>query len=83
MVRENLHRVVWEQDCQEAIRPSTTATHLIHTRRGSTAVTDALANESDPLVICGHVHWDDPLGTLPSGAQVLNVDSRAVLLTGA
>ncbi len=32
-----------------------------------------------PLTVCGHTHWDEPLAT--SGvAQVLNVDSRAVLL---
>jgi hypothetical protein len=32
------------------------------------------------LVICGHSHWDEPLAELPGGAQVLNVDGRAVLL---
>lgn len=33
------------------------------------------------LTVCGHVHWEEPLADLPSGAQVLNVDSRVVLLT--
>lgn len=36
---------------------------------------------SPPLTICGHAHWDAPLATLSNGAQVLNVDARAVVLT--
>ena len=41
-----------------------------------------LAAPSPPqLTVCGHVHWDDPLGHLPRGLQVVNVDSRVVLLT--
>ncbi|MCP3103112.1 metallophosphoesterase [Myxococcus sp. K15C18031901] len=35
------------------------------------------------LVVCGHAHWEVPLATLPGGVQVLNVDSRAVLLERA
>jgi hypothetical protein len=34
----------------------------------------------DLLVICGHQHWETPLASLQSGVQILNVDSRAVLL---
>jgi len=39
--------------------------------------------ESAPpmLVIRGHRHWEPPLATLDNGTQVLNVHSRAVLLT--
>lgn len=36
-----------------------------------------------PLVICGHVHWDRPLATLPGGTQVLNADARVVVLERA
>lgn len=32
------------------------------------------------LVISGHVHWSQPLADIRGGAQVLNVDSRVVLL---
>jgi hypothetical protein len=34
----------------------------------------------DLLVICGHQHWETPLASLQSGIQILNVDSRTVLL---
>lgn len=33
------------------------------------------------LTFCGHVHWDEPLAELQGGGQVLNVDSRVVVLT--
>lgn len=36
-----------------------------------------------PLVVCGHVHWREPLATLPHGQQVLNVDARVVALVRA
>lgn len=32
------------------------------------------------LVVCGHVHWEDPLHEPAEGPQVLNVDSRVVVL---
>ncbi len=35
-----------------------------------------------PLTVCGHVHWDDPLEKLKRG-QILNVDSRVVILRAA
>ena len=50
--------------------------------RGNPEVRAALAG-SRTIVICGHVHWDRPLVTLPSGAQLLNVDARVVLLERA
>ncbi|WIG94734.1 metallophosphoesterase [Myxococcus sp. SDU36] len=49
--------------------------------RGSAAIRERLPARDDLLVICGHAHWDTPLVSLPAGPQVLNVDSRAVLLT--
>lgn len=36
--------------------------------------------KSQPLTICGHVHWPVPLAELDNGIQVLNVDARGVLL---
>ncbi len=43
----------------------------------------AVVSGSEVLVVCGHVHWDRPLVNLASGAQLLNVDTRAVLLERA
>lgn len=33
-----------------------------------------------PLTVCGHVSWPLPLAELDNGAQILNVDSRAIIL---
>ncbi|MFP2958522.1 metallophosphoesterase [Myxococcus sp. 1LA] len=49
--------------------------------RGSVAIRECLPARGDLLVVCGHAHWDMPLVSLSAGPQVLNVDSRAVLLT--
>ncbi|MCY1079020.1 metallophosphoesterase family protein [Archangium lansingense] len=49
-------------------------------RRGSPAIRAELEAREELLVICGHSHWDEPLAELSGGAQVLNVDGRAVLL---
>nr|QLH55506.1 hypothetical protein [Myxococcus sp.] len=49
--------------------------------RGSASIREALPAQGELLVVCGHAHWETPLVSLPSGVQVLNVDSRAVLLT--
>ncbi len=51
-------------------------------QRGSDPVRDALAGFGG-LVVCGHVHWDEPLFEPASGPQVLNVDSRVVVLQRA
>ena len=50
--------------------------------RGNPEVRAAVAG-SKVVVVCGHVHWDRPLVGLAGGAQVLNVDARAVLLERA
>ena len=48
---------------------------------GHAGIRKILEARSDcPLVICGHRHWRTPLVKLRGGGQVLNVDSRAVLL---
>jgi 3',5'-cyclic-AMP phosphodiesterase len=35
------------------------------------------------LVICGHAHWKEPLASFSDNIQVVNVDSRVLLLTRA
>jgi hypothetical protein len=32
-----------------------------------------------PLTVCGHVHWDAPVAR-HAGGQILNVDSRVIVL---
>jgi hypothetical protein len=51
--------------------------------RGSEDVTAVLECAKCLLVICGHVRWDEPLGQLTETVQVLNADSRVILLRGA
>lgn len=47
---------------------------------GWPAVTAELERAAPTLVVRGHEHWDRPLATLANGTQVLNVDSRVVVL---
>ncbi|NTX37757.1 metallophosphoesterase [Myxococcus sp. CA051A] len=51
--------------------------------RGSPVIRESVQRRANLLVVCGHAHWETPLATLPGGTQVLNVDSRAVLLERA
>lgn len=51
-------------------------------QRGSPEVAAALTGRG-PLVLCGHVHWARPLAELPGGAQVVNVDARALVVERA
>ncbi|WP_164008208.1 metallophosphoesterase family protein [Pyxidicoccus trucidator] len=48
--------------------------------RGSAVIREVLEQREGLLVVCGHAHWEEPLAVLHGGTQVLNVDSRAVLL---
>lgn len=50
-------------------------------QRGSSLVTETVLKNPVPLVVCGHVHWDEALATLGNKTQVLNVDMRAIVLT--
>jgi Icc protein len=50
---------------------------------GSTAIRTALERLSFPLIICGHTRWSHPLVELLNGSQILNVDSRVIVLTRA
>lgn len=47
---------------------------------GDESVRVELMSASDVLVICGHCYWKTPVTILPEGLQVLNVDSRVVVL---
>lgn len=50
-------------------------------RRGNPDIRGLIeVTERPPLVLCGHCYWDDPLATLAGGAQVLNADSRVIVL---
>lgn len=52
-------------------------------QKGSSAIRSVVETYNPPLVIRGHAHWRQPLVELEGGSQVLNVDSRIVILTHA
>jgi 3',5'-cyclic-AMP phosphodiesterase len=49
-------------------------------RVGNPHVRASLTGHTKTLVVCGHCYWAEPLTELRGGPQVLNVDSRVVLL---
>jgi 3',5'-cyclic-AMP phosphodiesterase len=51
------------------------------TQFGDEQVTALMKSSSNLLTICGHVHWVHPIADLNPSSQVLNVDSRAIVLT--
>jgi 3',5'-cyclic-AMP phosphodiesterase len=54
-----------------------------HKLRGNDTIRTELINRRSILTICGHVFWKEPVVNLPQGGQVLNVDSRVVILVAA
>ncbi len=50
---------------------------------GDEQVTQRLTPASNLLTVCGHVHWKTPLAALNLTHQVINVDSRVVVLTAS
>lgn len=48
---------------------------------GEPRVRAALERTGPLLVLCGHVHWREPLATLGQAIQVLNLEARGVLMT--
>ncbi len=54
-----------------------------HNLRGNDTIRTELIDRRSLLTICGHVFWKQPVVNLPQGSQVLNVDSRAVILVAA
>jgi 3',5'-cyclic-AMP phosphodiesterase len=51
-----------------------------HNLHGNDTIRTELINRRSILTICGHVFWNQPVINLPQGSQVLNVDSRVVIL---
>jgi Icc-related predicted phosphoesterase len=51
--------------------------------RGHAEIRRALERSGELVVICGHVYWPEPLADLRGGAQVLNADSRVVVIERA
>ena len=47
---------------------------------GNESIRAELEGVSKLLVICGHCYWKTPISCLPKQVQVLNVDSRVVVL---
>ncbi|WP_017317423.1 metallophosphoesterase family protein [Mastigocladopsis repens] len=47
---------------------------------GNESIRSELTQGSNLLVICGHSHWRVPMTAMPKGVQVLNVDSRVVVM---
>ncbi len=54
-----------------------------HSLRGNDAIRAELIDRPSLLTICGHIFWKEPLVNLPQGGQLLNVDSRVVILLAA
>jgi Icc protein len=51
----------------------------LDTQRGNAALHELLARQA-VLVVCGHVHWQQPLAVLEGGGQVVNADARVIVL---
>lgn len=49
-------------------------------QRGSALVREGLDGARATLAVCGHAHWREPRLRWPGGPEVLNVDSRVVVL---
>jgi Icc protein len=47
---------------------------------GNASIRSELVKANNLLVTCGHSHWKVPMITLPTGVQVLNVDTRVVVM---
>jgi hypothetical protein len=50
---------------------------------GNERLRTALEAVQAVTVFCGHSHWSEPFLELPSGLQVINVDSRCLVLVSA
>lgn len=51
----------------------------VDTQRGNAALYELLRRQA-VLVVCGHVHWAQPLASLEGGGQVVNADGRVIVL---
>ncbi len=48
--------------------------------QGDENIREIIEASTPTLVFCGHFHWEQPLLELVNKTQVLNVDSRVVVL---
>ncbi|MBV9786542.1 MAG: metallophosphoesterase [Chloroflexi bacterium] len=48
--------------------------------QGSPLVRTLMDTFGCPLTVCGHSRWPEPFAELPNGTQILNVDSRVIVL---
>ena len=48
---------------------------------GDSKIREIIEQSPVNLIVCGHCHWHIPLVTFDNGTQILNVDSRVVILT--
>ncbi len=60
-----------------------TPNNYLEDLKGDENITNIIENSNQTLVICGHYHWDKPLIEYSNKTQVLNVDSRVVILKNA
>ncbi len=49
-------------------------------QRGNAHIRKRIEESSVKWIVCGHVHWNEPVAEL-RGSQVVNVDSRVLILT--
>jgi len=47
---------------------------------GNEAVRETIEEYPPTLVVCGHVHTEEPIHQLGNGTQVVNVDSRTIIM---
>jgi Icc-related predicted phosphoesterase len=57
-----------------------TPKNLIESCDDDESIREIIEASNPTLVFCGHLHWKNPLIELSNGSQVLNVDSRVVIL---
>ena len=56
--------------------PSVPKSHYL----GADELGAAYERQEYPLTVCGHISWPQPLAELQNGTQILNIDSRAIIL---
>lgn len=54
-------------------------TGVVESQRGNPEISELLTSSFNGLVVCGHVHWEEPIATTEQW-QSVNVDSRAIIL---
>ena len=65
----------------ELLIPHEGPDHPIKPYKGRTSICTALENTTDLMVVFGHCFWPEPLYQMNNNVQLLNVDSRGLLLS--